>query len=414
MIGREQSASADFGVTKEKVFYFQLQRLLLSRLWITLKLQNPMQIHIEPQLLGRIPALLAAAKLQGRVLLVSDSNTWKAAGAALYPALAAQLPVLRAHLEAEVLPSIAVVKRLIPLAKDADFLLAVGSGTINDLTKYTAHQLSKPYLVVATAASMNGYAAANASLWDDTHKTSFAATPPRAIFADLDVLAAAPAHLTASGVGDMLCRSTVEADCRLAHLLFDQEFPAQAFADFRNYEPQLGNMKSLMRALICGGEWMTKTGSSAVASQGEHMIAHTLETLYPNAVRGVTHGQLVAVASVAMAKYQFGLLNAVPMLQPTETPPTAFAASFGEKWKKEDTDALNEKLQKIWPQLREYITRYCHAPETLEAMLKKANTPTRPDEIGLTQEQFAIAMQSARFSRDRFTFLDLTPKSQGL
>ncbi|MFN7612921.1 MAG: iron-containing alcohol dehydrogenase [Alphaproteobacteria bacterium] len=369
-----------------------------------------MHIHIEPQLLENIPNLLADAGLQGRVLLVSDSNTWKAAGAAVYPLLSAQQPVIRAHLEAEVLPSLAVTRRLIALAEDVDFLLAVGSGTINDLTKYTAHQLGKPYGVVATAASMNGYAAANASLWDGPHKTSFAATPPRAIFADLDVLTAAPAYLTASGVGDMLCRSTVEADCKLAHLLFDSEFSAHAFADFRNYEPQLGNVESLMRALICGGEWMTKTGSSAVASQGEHMIAHTIETLYPEGVRGVTHGQLVAVTSLAMARHQFSLLDTIPILNPLQTPPAAFASSFVEKWQKEATDDLNRKLHNIWPQLREYIMQYCHKPETLEAMLKKVNAPTRPEEIGLTREQFETACEYARFSRDRFTFLDLTPK----
>ncbi|MFN7184935.1 MAG: iron-containing alcohol dehydrogenase [Alphaproteobacteria bacterium] len=373
-----------------------------------------MQIYIEPQLLENIPNLLADAGLQGRVLLVSDSNTWKAAGATLYPLLSAQQPVIRAHLEAEVLPSLAVTNRLMPLAENMDFLLAVGSGTINDLTKYAAHQLGKPYGVVATASSMNGYAAANASLWDGPHKTSFAATPPRAIFADLDVLTAAPAYLTASGVGDMLCRSTVEADCKLAHLLFDSEFSAHAFADFRHYESHLGNIKSLMQALICGGEWMTKTGSSAVASQGEHMIAHTIETLYPDAVRGVTHGQLVAVASVAMARHQFSLLDTVSMLQQSQTPPAAFATSYVEKWNKDSTEDINKKLQKIWPQLREYIMQHCHKPETLEAMLKKANAPTRPEEIGLTREQFETACEYARFSRDRFTFLDLTPKSQGL
>ena len=373
-----------------------------------------MQIYIEPQLLENIPNLLADAGLQGRVLLVSDSNTWKAAGATLYPLLSAQQPVIRAHLEAEVLPSLAVTRRLIPLAEDVDSLLAVGSGTINDLTKYTAHQLGKPYGVVATAASMNGYAAANASLWVGAHKTSLAATPPAIIFADMDVLAAAPTHLTASGVGDMLCRSTVEADCKLAHLLLGEKFHTQAFAQIKNYELQLGSMKSLMEALICSGKWMTKTGSSAVASQGEHMITHTIETLYPDAVRGVTHGQLVAVSSVAMIRHQFCLLDTIPVLHPLQTPPAPFATTYAAKWSMNSRQYLNKELQEIWPQLRAYIHEHCHKPETLEAMLKKANAPTRPEEIGLTQEQFETACEYARFSRDRFTFLDLTPKSQGL
>jgi glycerol-1-phosphate dehydrogenase [NAD(P)+] len=369
-----------------------------------------MQIYIEPQLLGNIPNLLAAAGLQGRVLLVSDSNTWKAAGATLYPLLSVQQPVIRAHLEAEVLPSLAVTNRLMPLAENMEFLLAVGSGTINDLTKYTAHQLGKPYGVVATAASMNGYAAANASLWVGAHKASLAATPPAIIFADMDVLDAAPTYLTASGVGDMLCRSTVEADCKLAYLLLGEKFHTQAFAQIKNYELQLASMKSLVEGLICSGKWMTKTGSSAVASQGEHMIAHTIETLYPEVVHGMTHGQLVAVSSVAMARHQFRLLDTIPVLNPLQTPPAPFATTFAAKWSMNSTQRLNKKLQDIWPQLRGYIHEHCHAPEMLEAMLEAAHAPTRPEQIGLTDEQFKIAFDYARFSRDRFTFLDLTPK----
>jgi glycerol-1-phosphate dehydrogenase [NAD(P)+] len=37
--------------------------------------------------------------------------------------------------------------------------VAVGSGTINDLTKLAAYRVNRPYMVVATAASMDGYTA---------------------------------------------------------------------------------------------------------------------------------------------------------------------------------------------------------------------------------------------------------------
>src|SRR6478672_6594394 len=42
--------------------------------------------------------------------------------------------------------------------------VAVGSGTINDLTKLAAHQLNRPYMAIATAASMDGYTAYGASI----------------------------------------------------------------------------------------------------------------------------------------------------------------------------------------------------------------------------------------------------------
>jgi glycerol-1-phosphate dehydrogenase [NAD(P)+] len=365
-----------------------------------------MHIHIGHHLLGQIPSLLTQTRMRGAALLVSDTNTWKAAGAALYPLLAEHYQLSRAHLEAEVIPAREVAERLFPLAREADFLVAVGSGTMNDLTKYTAHACGKPYVVVATAASMNGYAAANASLWERHHKTSFPAAAPHAIYADLDVLAAAPAHLTASGMGDMLCRSTVEADSYLSHLALGTDFSAQAFAALREYEPRLGTLETLMEALIAAGQWMTRTGSSAVASQGEHMIAHTLEMHYGEKLRGMTHGQLVAVASVAMARRQFAMLEQEPvphLLEPGGDLPSA--KQFSPIHRTE----INLTLKKIWPELADYIRRHCHPPEILVAMLKQAGAPTLPEEIGLTAEEFNRAMASAHRTRDRFTFLDLTP-----
>ena len=50
------------------------------------------------------------------------------------------------------------------LAASQAIPVAVGSGTINDLTKLAAHRLGRPYMVVATAASMDGYTAYGASI----------------------------------------------------------------------------------------------------------------------------------------------------------------------------------------------------------------------------------------------------------
>jgi glycerol-1-phosphate dehydrogenase [NAD(P)+] len=46
----------------------------------------------------------------------------------------------------------------------ADAFVAVGSGVVNDLTKWLAMDVGVPYAVLATAASMNGYSAANVAV----------------------------------------------------------------------------------------------------------------------------------------------------------------------------------------------------------------------------------------------------------
>src|SRR5208283_4601417 len=66
--------------------------------------------------------------------------------------------------------------------------VAVGSGTVNDLTKLAAHQANRKYMVVGTAASMDGYAAFGASITTEGSKETIDCPAPRAVLADLDVM----------------------------------------------------------------------------------------------------------------------------------------------------------------------------------------------------------------------------------
>src|SRR5262249_24561129 len=59
--------------------------------------------------------------------------------------------------------------------------VAVGSGTINDLAKLASHRLGRPYMVVATAASIDGYTAYGASITANGSKQTFDCPAPRAV-----------------------------------------------------------------------------------------------------------------------------------------------------------------------------------------------------------------------------------------
>ena len=97
--------------------------------------------------------------------------------------------------------------------------VAVGSGTINDMTKLASHRTSRRYLCVATAASMDGYTAFGASITYNGSKQTFACPAPLAVVADLDVIAGAPGELTASGYADLLAKTTAGADWLIADAL---------------------------------------------------------------------------------------------------------------------------------------------------------------------------------------------------
>jgi glycerol-1-phosphate dehydrogenase [NAD(P)+] len=86
--------------------------------------------------------------------------------------------------------------------------VVVGSGTLNDLTKVAAHRCERPYLIVATAASMDGYTAFGAAITRDGFKQTMACPAPRAVVADVDVLINAPAEMTAWGYADLLGKIT--------------------------------------------------------------------------------------------------------------------------------------------------------------------------------------------------------------
>ncbi|MBA2449644.1 MAG: iron-containing alcohol dehydrogenase, partial [Chloroflexi bacterium] len=105
-------------------------------------------------------------------VVVADETTFAIAGLTVDRALRASGRVvadpfifpLRAPLHAD-FPRVLELETALS-AHDA-LPAAVGSGTVNDLTKLAAHRLGRPYMAVATAASMDGYAAFGAAITRD-------------------------------------------------------------------------------------------------------------------------------------------------------------------------------------------------------------------------------------------------------
>ena len=176
-------------------------------------------------------------------------------------------------------------------AAAADALIAVGSGTINDLCKYVAQRTGRPYAVFATAPSMNGYLTATASLARDGFKISLPARPPVAALFDLEVLAAAPARLIRAGIGDSICRTTAQTDWLLGHYLRDAPYSDTPYLLQIEDEPTLlsraaaiaegevEGVRALTRLLVLAGLGMGIVGGSEPASMGEHLISHYVDMM---------------------------------------------------------------------------------------------------------------------------------------
>lgn len=126
---------------------------------------------------------------------MADENTFRAAGQAVAEAFgAAGHPrsgpfIFRA-------PDLYAEHRFVAeleasLRGHAAIPVAVGSGTINDLTKLASHRTGRSYMSVATAASMDGYTAFGASITYEGAKQTFQCPAPAAVVADVEVICAA-------------------------------------------------------------------------------------------------------------------------------------------------------------------------------------------------------------------------------
>lgn len=329
--------------------------------FLDLRNEIPFEIPIQQILLGEGVAGAAEELCAGlgKLHLVADANTVGLV----------QIDCSRTVLPAGQKALLATAQKL--AQAECDCFVAVGSGTVNDLVKYAAHLAGKPYVVFATAASMNGYASANASLIPAGElKQSFVATAPRAIYIDTQILADAPPRLRIAGIGDSICRATVEADCLLAHKLTGAPSYAEYFALMKRHEAEMvDSIEALARTLIFSGVAMLLAGSSAPASGGEHMLAHYMELNDAGAV-GNFHGEDIAVTTVAMAALQLRAL--------------------------EQGLVAEEDFAEIMAG---------HAQ--IEARLLAIGAPTKPSDLGWDEDIFVRALVEAKHTRDRKTFLDL-------
>lgn len=252
------------------------------------------------------------------IFLVADNYTYEAAGRQVEQLLdQAGLAYHKRVFQTEtpLVPNeYALGSVLAAMTSQDDMLLAVGSGTLNDVTKYVSARTGVPYVIAATAPSMDGYASTVAPTILDGFKTTLPAVYPAAIVADVDILKDAPMPMLTAGFGDIIGKFTSLADWRLSHQLNGEYYcpevagvieaavetcaaNAQALAQ---REPQA--IQAVTEALILSGLAMGMVGVSRPASGAEHQMAHYWEM---DALRRgeehPLHGNAVGVGTVLAA-----------------------------------------------------------------------------------------------------------------
>jgi len=322
--------------------------------------------------------------------------------------------------------------------------IAVGSGTINDVTKLAAHHAQRRYLTVATAASMDGYTAFGASITDQGAKQTWPCAAPLVVIADLALIAGGPSQLNAAGYADLLAKVPAGADWILADALEVESVHHTAWELVQeNLRPALadpaglaaGNAKpleALTQGLLLSGFAMQFASSSRPASGAEHQFSH-LWDMQHHTFQGTSplHGYKVAIGTLAVtALYEFLLEQPLEKIRsdcccehwpdPSELeravrnefpePQLASVALTESRAKHIDKAVLGKqltKLREVWPRLRDRVRQQLISFERLKRMLRQAGAPTEPEELGLTRVRLRDSFRSAYYIRRRFTVLDL-------
>src|SRR5437868_2807796 len=127
---------------------------------------------IAPCLAGRERDLVMGLDFGRHIAIVSDKTTHAVLGSRIEQALLGACHVQSIVLAETPHPDDATVSEIRKATQPADALIAIGSGTINDLCKFASAKDNKPYAVFATAPSMNGYTSVNAAITVNGHKKS--------------------------------------------------------------------------------------------------------------------------------------------------------------------------------------------------------------------------------------------------
>jgi len=383
-----------------------------------------------------------------KVVIFADDAGFGAAGKPVVHSFqAAGFEVIRHVIAASPLPkpTVELATDFRQVLSDADIVpVALGSGVINDLVKFAAFLEEKPYFSIATAASMDGYASAGAPLARDGFKITIPARAPRAILADLDVIAGEPAEMTSWGYGDLAGKVPAGGDWILADALGIEPIDDVAWPLVQDnlagwlaspLELAQGDFAAIARlfaGLTVVGLAMEFYGSSRPASGADHQIAHLweMEGLEFEG-RRVSHGACVAVGCMtSLALFDWLVEQDLGVIDPAKV--AGKAPSLADKHAqielafndpeigaraKRETDAKHlcgeallarlVTLRAVWPELRARLRSHLVAGQAMAKRLRAAGAPVSGAEIGVSPAHLKATTRAARFIRARYTLPDL-------
>lgn len=380
---------------------------------------------VEAGCLGQVEAYLAQWGLTGFRTAIYDKNTYHAKGMA-HPKTDAEIILDPENLHAN---EKAVAQVLERLDGRTQVLLAMGTGTIHDITRYCAFQRNIPFVACPTAASVDGFCSGVAAMtWEGAKKT-ISAVPPVLVLADLNVISQAPFYLALSGVGDMIGKFIALTDWQTANLLTGEYFcpriaqiTRQATQDTMDCALALKDgsvdaFEKLTYGLLMSGLAMQLLGNSRPASGAEHHISHIIEmepdglSLHSDAL----HGEKVGVGTLLAAREYHRIAGHERWADYRPFSQAEIHAVFGSRLSRqiqaENTPDPAEgitgsRITACLPQLREEIAKIPSAA-SLEAIYRQLGLKTALADIGVAEDLAPALLDDCPMVRQRLTLMRL-------
>lgn len=380
-----------------------------------------------------------------KVFIVGDGNTYKAAGEKVENTLKEKFELHKYIFQEEhLIPDEKALGRLlVEIPEDTSVIAAVGSGTINDISRFLSSKLHIPYIIVCTAPSMDGYASVVSPLIIDNVKTTYNAVYPYAIAADIEIMKEAPMHMLHAGFGDILGKYTALADWHLAKILHNEYFCTDieelVLKAVDKCVKVSGNIlkrdsevvENIAEALILTGLAIGMTGTSRPASGEEHHLSHCWEMVFMKEGKHTKwlHGNNVGVGvGIIIEAYRY--LNSLNMEEIYAS--DRYKRLDKKKWAdnlfwvygrsagnviraKEDSIAFDEETRERnmrnimdnWENIKKIYSDFLPEPDEVRAVMERAGAVYSPQELGLDRETFKRSFIAAKDIRNRYGVLQL-------
>ena len=385
-----------------------------------------------PELIGKYGSV--------RPFILADENTYKAAGEAVCCILESKNINFSKYIFNK--PNVAPDENSVGSVcmhydNDCDMIIAVGSGVINDIGKIISRQAKNPYIIVATAPSVDGYSSKTSSVEIDGFKVSVNSKCPDVIIGDIDILKNAPIRMIQSGLGDMLAKYISICEWRIGNIILNEyycEYVAQMVRDalkqcVDNAEGILKRdekaVKAVFEGLVVSGMAMEYAGISRPASGVEHYISHIWD------MRGLAfgtktdfHGIQCGIGTLVAAK----IYEQVKKVKPDREKALKYAGNFDlTEWNSKlrefigggaETMIKNEekdhkysvpehslRLEKIinnWDKILEVIDEELIPSKEIEKILDSIGAPKFCNEIGIEKEILPMTFYATKDVRDKY------------